>query len=167
MILNKSRPTQVPPLNSLKWVLCLLMSIVIGLSIGCSPDIDIKELSDKNLVIRVINIDKQELDVKQTAKLTAELEYSGKDEELQYNWNADQGEIYNNGQYATYVAPEKAGTYVIEFEVSNGVIMAADAISVKVGDPNTTKETDAKPEPTPETKDSNNSEPNKPEQSAQ
>lgn len=167
MILHLRALTQSVCLKGLKWMLCLLMSIAIGLSIGCSADIDIKELSDKNLVIRVINIDKQDLDVKQTARLTAELEYSGNDEELQYNWDVDEGKIYNNGQYATYVAPEKAGIYVIEFEVSNGVIMAADAISVKVGDPNATKETDAKPETTPETKASNNSEPNKSEQSVE
>lgn len=125
-----------------KLLLCLLISVSVGLISGCERDIE--DLSKEDLVICWLTINDSALnndstlDVQQTAKLTAELEYSGDDSELRYNWTTKYGEIYNNGQHATYVAPEKAGTYTIKFEVCNGAKTVSDAVSVTVIDPDIT-----------------------------
>ena len=145
MTLNIRKPAQSLRLDSLKWMLCFLMLIAIGLNIGCRRDEE--DLSNKYLVIWRMHIDKQELDINQTAKLAVDCEYSGDEAELQYTWTVKTGTIYDNGRYATYVAPEKAGIDVIRSDVSNGVITVSDAISVTVGNPCTPKETETKPEP--------------------
>ncbi len=162
MNLNIRKPTQSLLLDTLKWMLCFLILIAVGLSIGCQSDEE--DLSDKYLVIWRMHIDKQELDIKQTAKLSVDCEYSGDEAELQYTWTAELGTIHNNGRYATYVAPENADIDVIRSDVSNGVITVSDAISVTVGNPCSTKETDTKPETATKTEDSNDSETNQPAQ---
>ena len=63
MTLNIRKPTQSLCLDSLKWVLCFLMLMAVGLSIGCKRDEE--DLSDKYLVIWRMYIDKQELDINQ------------------------------------------------------------------------------------------------------
>lgn len=132
-------------LATTKLGLCFLISLGIGLIIGCSTDME--DLSKKNLTIRRLKIDEQDLDIKQTTKLKAKVEYNGDDRELLYNWTAEAGEIHNNGRYATYVAPEKAGAYTIKFEVCNGAITVSDAKVVRVGEPFPIKMSDDKTEP--------------------
>ena len=117
-----------------KLLLCLLISVAVGLMNGCDRDRDIGDLSKKHLVVCWITIEDSTLPVQHATDLTAELIYNGKDRELRYNWSVskDEGKIQNNGKRATYLAPEEPGTYLIRFEVCNGPIRASDTVSVTV-----------------------------------
>lgn len=123
---NSPFPITLGRSNSLatfgKLSLCFLISIGMALIIGCEFETDIKDLSKKPLMISWVISDKQILNTQQVARLTANVEYSdgdgsdGDDSELLYDWSASEGEIYENGTHATYVAPEKCGTFKITFK---------------------------------------------------
>ena len=64
--------------------------------------------------------------------MRAAVNYSGNLNALGYDWTTSGGEILGTAARVTYVAPNKAGTYTIRLQGTDGRLSATAAISVEV-----------------------------------
>lgn len=120
------------PSNRIRLSFLILFPIfyLIGIITACDTENLLN--SDLEMLEVEVETDSRELIIGDTTTLNATVDYTGDPSVLIYKWTADEGRILGNGSSIVYVAPQLAGRYTINLEVTDGITKKTFSLHIDV-----------------------------------
>lgn len=109
-------------------ILFLLLSVTLISACDTDNLLDI----DREMLDIDLETDLQTINIGDTTKINAHIDYSGNTAVLVYEWDTNGGRIVGEGTSIIFVAPETAGTYTITLKVSDGTESVQKNIQIQV-----------------------------------
>ena len=112
-----------------------ILIIAFALFISCGDDEQLYSPPKEYLEIKGLQSEQSEIEYGETTTITSDIEYSGDESFLSYQWEATAGSISGDGKNAIFIAPDEPGTQTITLTVTDGEVIAQEKVNITTKPP--------------------------------